>query len=345
MKKIVIFISSLLFFAGCSKGVDPENETPAYVLTSSVLTSTGGGWISNSYATNYEYNANNQLFRTIVNSTSKSSGDESNGLSTTIYTYNKDGFVTGSKTDMTYSSKDMRDISTTTTEYSYQKERLSQQIQNNTYDRTTFSTGKKEVSTYKTTTSYMYDSKGNLTKITVEGSTSSNGTYKSTTFLSDGKITKRTYQSGNGPETENETFSNGFLIQDKNGTSTNFYKYDGVNRLIKTERWESGKQYSYTAQTFDSQKSVYLATPTNFFKGWPKATSERGTASNNVLNTRIGYIQPNGTSSEADHNYTNVYQFNEKGFPLKKTYSGKWNAANYSGEEVYTYRDLTEKNN
>lgn len=343
MKKLVMSICLLAILSSCSKDIDPENEQSTYLLASSVLNSTGGGWVSNNYAINYEYNANNQLFRTVTNSKNKSTSDESNGLSTTTYSYDADGYVTAAKSDMTAGGKDSRDVSTTNTQYSYQKGRLSQEITNNTYERTTFGTGKKDISTYQTTTSYTYDSKGNLSKILQESVSSSSGTYKITTSLSDGKITKKVYQSGNGPETENDTYSNGLLVQNKNGSSTSFYKYDGANHLIKTERWESGKQYSYTEQTYDSQKATYLANPTTFFKGWPKYTNYYGNSSNNVLNTRIVYIQPNGSESSADHNYTNNYQFNEKGFPSKKTYSGKWNGANYTGEEVYTYIDLSAK--
>ncbi|GAB3507192.1 hypothetical protein [Emticicia fontis] len=343
MKKLVFTISSLVVLASCSKNVDPQNEQSTYLLASSVSNSTGGGWTSNYYAVNYEYTANNQLFRTISNSKNKSGSDESTSLYTTTYSYDGDGYVIEAKSDLTGGGKDYNDVSTTITKYSYQKGRLNQGITNSTYERTTFATGKKEITTYQTTTSFTYDSKGNLTKMVQESVYSTSGTFKTTTTFSDGKITKRVYQSGNGPETENATFSNGLLVQDKNGSSTNFYKYDGDNRQIKTERWESGKQYSYTEQTFDSQKATYLATPTNFFKGWPKYENEYGNSSNNVINTKIGYIQANGTFSTSDHNYTNTYQFNEKGFPLKKTYSGKWNASNYSGEEVYTYIDLSEK--
>lgn len=344
MKKLLIIISSLIVLASCSKDINPDNHPATYVLASSVSSSTGGGWQSTNYAVNYEYNIDNQLFRVITNSKSKSTGYESNGLSTNIYTYDKDGYVIGSKTDMTSVSSDVNDISTTNVQYTYQKGRLSQQISNNVYDRTTLSTGKKETSTYQTTTNYTYDSKGNLTKILAESNSSSSGIYKTTTFLTDGKITKRLYQSGNGPETEYETFSNGLVVQNKNGTSTSFYKYDGSNHLIRTERWEGGKQYTNYDQTYDSQKSTSLASPTAFFKGWPKPTNEMGDYSNNVLNTKIGYIQPNGSVSENENNYYNTYQFNEKGFPSKKTFSGKWNSANYSGQEVYTYIDLSQKN-
>ncbi|RFS14763.1 hypothetical protein [Emticicia sp. C21] len=343
MKKLVLIICSLATLSSCSKNIDPENEQPTYLLASSTQNSTGGGWVSNNYVVNYEYNTNNQLFRSITSSKNKSTSDESNGLSTTTYSYNEDGFVTSAKSDMNSGGKDTRDISTTNIQYTYQKGRLSQEVSNNTYERTTFATGKKEISTYQTTTSYTYDSKGSLTQILQESVSSSSGTSKSTTFLSGGKITKKVYQSGNGPEMEYDTYSNGLIVQNKYGTSTNFYKYDAADHLIKTERWESGKQYSYTEQTFDSQKATYLANPTSFFKGWPKYVNSNGNYSNNVLNTRIVYIQPNGSESSADHNYTNNYQFNEKGFPAKKTYSGKWNGTNYSGEEIYTYIDLSAK--
>lgn len=342
MKKLTIIVGFLVILTSCSKDIKPENEQSTYVLVSSILNSTGGGWVSNYSATNYEYNTNNQLFRIITNSKNKDINDESNSLSTITYSYDGDGYVIGSKMDLTFVGKDVRDISTTNVQYTYQKGRLSQEIRNNVYDRTTFATGTKSISTNQTTTTYVYESNGSLSKIIVESNSSSSGIYKYTTFLNDGKVTKRVYQSGNGPETEFETYSNGLLVQDKNGTSTRFYKYDDANHLVKIETWESGKQYTYIDQTFDSQKSIYLAMPTKFFKGWPAPTDERGISSNNILTTKIGYIQPNGSAIETNNNYTNTYQFNEKGFPVKKTYSGKWNAANYSGEEVYTYKDLTE---
>lgn len=304
-------------------------------------TSAGGGYTSISSKTTYEYTAQNQLFRTVYTSTSKAPGSDGNSLSTVNYTYDSNGYVIQSKSEATYSyAGEYTDNIISQYTYSYKNGRLDKETTSTTYDRIYVSASKKETTTTSGTIQYEYDGEGRLTKITSVGNSSASGTSSSIQTFDKGKLIKRVYTSGSGPEIEDAVLNDGRIIQEKQGsTVVRFYKYDADNHLVRQESWENGKLFYYTEQTYDSQKSTFEATPQLFFPGWPREKSydgARGNISNNVLLEKNIYIQANGTTLESGNTQT-TYQFNTKGFTIKQTRTGKFNSVPYTSESTYTY--------
>ncbi|WP_254412479.1 hypothetical protein [Dyadobacter diqingensis] len=332
----------LIGLISCSK--DEEQETVPDVVTACRLlkvsySTIGAGYLSNDYTATSEYNAENQLFRVVNNTKAKANnGSETNNVSTITYEYDANGFVTNEKKDANENNATRTENNSSTVQYGYKDGKLVTESRVSIYKTTYKDSGKTETYTYNELLTFEYDSNGRLSKLISKNTSSSGGQSVSTRLYSNGKITRILYQGGSDPEEDYYTISDGKIIQYKNGDNLQIYKYDGQNRLVKTEAWSAGKLTSYIDQGYDNQKVPVETSPELFFKGWPREkilTGEYGNVSNNITSVKISTVKATGTTEDA--NYSFRYEFNSRGIPVKAALSGTYSGRSLAGEYRYDY--------
>ncbi|MEO6282050.1 MAG: hypothetical protein ABIN80_22655 [Dyadobacter sp.] len=337
------FLVLLVALVSCSKEEETSKTTPetsCRFLKVSLL-STGGGNVS--YGTNsaIEYNAQGQMFRSIDQSkTTYIGGGEKNALATSVYEYNADGFVTSEKRSAIEDDSKRTENNSLTSQFKYQDGRLSEEISTTIFESYYKDTGQTETYTYNKNTKYEYESGGSMAKITELNNSSLGGNSASRYYYSNGRLSRITYQAGNGPEEDDFTIAEGKIVERKNGSDVTIYKYDSQDRLIRIEYWNAGQLTGFADQNYDNQKAPIETSPQLFLKGWPKQKTirgEYGNTSNNIINFRQISIQ--GSANVELVSYTFQYEFNTKGIPVKAKLTGTLQGQPYNGEYTYEYID------
>ncbi|MCE7042038.1 hypothetical protein [Dyadobacter sp. CY312] len=338
---LFLFITATIMF-GCSKKenavLSPETSCR---LSKASLISSGGGYTSYTSNSVIEYNPQGQMFRSTEESKMiDATGGEKNVKTTSIYDYDSEGFVKGEKQNATDDDPKRTETSSLSSQFKYNGDRLSEEMSTTIFDYYYKGTGLTESYTYSKTVNYEYDGSGKLTRLTELTNSTRGGNSTSRYYYSGGKLSRVTYQIGNGPEEDDYTVTDGKIVQRKSGGDATIYKYDSQDRLVRTEYWNAGKLTSFIEQNYDNQIAPLETSPQLFFKGWPKQKTirgEYGNTSNNIINMRQTSVE-SGASVELA-SYAFQYEFNKKGIPVKAKLMGTVQGKPYSAEYVYEYID------
>ena len=201
----------------------------------------GGGW-------KFEYDTQSRLIKQILTT--------SEIVSTTVYTYDTNGFLTQDKTTGSYKTTPTYIYATEITNtYTYSDNKLAK-----VSDYRLYSDNKSESSI---TELFEYDAQGNVSKYVEKGGTATFANGNITGYTQEGSTIERNTQ--------------GFVSKNTNTYSGNYtvYTYDSNNQLLtQTDYTKAGVKetsltYQYSTTKYNTaSKRVGLETPTTF-KGFP----------------------------------------------------------------------------
>jgi YD repeat-containing protein len=267
-----------------------------------------------SFLTTHEYNAQDQVTRTIETSGSSTSN--------ATYTYDANGFLTNYNQTNGSRTSNVR----------------------LTYSNGFISSWVEQSNSTTSTATFEYSSGQKLSKITIQ---QSNGSREIYSFSND-KLIGYAERSASGVETQPWVIENG-LVKRENSTSGNYSvnEYDAQGRRIRREVWQSGRMQSYTTTEFDANgKNPEELNPIFLTKGWPSIK-----VLGIVIEYRPGLrsketiFRLNGSLMQKTNELIYNNALNTNGFPLlvnisSTSFSSTGAATGTSNRQiVYTYSD------